>query len=281
MSIIKMKKVAVIGLDTVKEKLISDLMELGVVQITDQGQKLTEDDRWKELGKRDGDEEMVSAMDLKINRASLALETLEKYSTEKSPLFFTRRAMKRADFAKTLEGQEQIYKDIDRVLALKEDVHKLKEAINKKNAELSSIKPWVVYDVPLEVTETKYTSINLGVVPSAADMDVLTGRVYDGREAVGLKEVSRDRDLIYLVAITLKEEQEDVLSILKQHGYTPVPFAGFTGTAEANRDRIIKEIQETEAKCGEVEKEISTLSGLKSGIECLYDEMVMERDLEK
>lgn len=281
MSIIKMKKVAVIGLDTVKEKLISDLMELGVVQITDQGQKLTEDDRWKELGKKDGDEDLVSAMDLKINRTSLALETLEKYSTEKSPLFFTRRAMKRADFAKTLEGREEISRDIEQVLSLKENLHKLKEAVNKKNAELSSIKPWVVYDAPLEVTETRYTAVNLGVVPSAADMETLSQRVYDGRDAVFLKEVYRDRDLIYLAVITLKEEQEDVLTILKQHGYTPVPFAGFRGTAEENKNRIMKEIQETEEKCREVEKKIASLSGLKSGIECVYDELVMERDLEK
>ena len=68
MSIIRMKKVAVIGLDTVKEKLISDLMEAGVVQITDQGQRLTEDEGWKNLAVRDGDESRVTALDAEINR---------------------------------------------------------------------------------------------------------------------------------------------------------------------------------------------------------------------
>ena len=34
MSIVKMKKAAVIGLDTEKESLIADLMDLGVMQIT-------------------------------------------------------------------------------------------------------------------------------------------------------------------------------------------------------------------------------------------------------
>jgi len=33
-SIVKMKKAAVIGLDTEKESLIADLMDLGVMQIT-------------------------------------------------------------------------------------------------------------------------------------------------------------------------------------------------------------------------------------------------------
>ncbi len=60
MSIIKMKKVAVIGLDTVKEKLISELMEAGVMQITDQGQRLTEEETWKDLGVKDGDDNKVT-----------------------------------------------------------------------------------------------------------------------------------------------------------------------------------------------------------------------------
>lgn len=259
MSIISMKKVAVIGLDTVKENLISDLMELGVVQITDQGQRLAEDDQWKDLGMKDGNETAVAELDRDINQASLALETLEKYSTAKSPLFVTRRAIKEAEFARTLEGREAIYKDVDTVLALKEKVHKLKEVINKKNADLSAIKPWANYDLPLEISKTRHTTINLGVVPSASDMEALNKRVFDGRDAVTLKEVYRDRDLIYLVAITMKEDQEDVLSILKQYGYTSVSFNDFTGTATENNDRIIKEIQETEKTCTEIEKEISAL----------------------
>lgn len=281
MSIIKMKKVAVIGIDTVKEKLISELMEAGAVQITDQGQKLTEDERWKELGRKDGNEEVAAALDLKLNKASLALETIEQYSREKSPLFTTRRAMKEADFEKNLEQRGQIEENIEQVLSLKEQVHKLHEAINKMNSDLSAIKPWAVYDLPLELTETKYTTVNLGVVPSAADMDALTARVFDGREELSLKEIYRDRDLIYIVVIALKEETETVLDILKQHGYTPVPFAGFVGTAEENRDRIVKEIQETEAQCRALEQEISQLTGLKQGIECLYDELIIERDRER
>lgn len=281
MSIIKMKKVAVIGLDTVKEKLISQLMEAGVVQITDQGQRITEEETWKDLGVRDGDENLVTSLDAEINRISLALDTLEKYSVEKSPLFKTRRAMKKAEFAKTLEGREKIYSDVDHVLGLNDDMHKLREKINKKNADLSAINPWVIYDLPLEIDETRYTNINLGVVPSTVDVGKLTERVSEGREAVELREIDRDKDLIYLIIITMKDDQEEVLTILKQHGYTPTPFKGFTGTAAENRERIIKEIQETEEKCRQVEKEISTLYKLKYGIECMYDQVVIERDRER
>ena len=84
-----MKRLAVIGLDTAKDKLISDLMELGVVQITDQSVRITDDEAWRNLASKDGDEGQVAVLDAEINRASLALETLETYSTGKNPLFKT------------------------------------------------------------------------------------------------------------------------------------------------------------------------------------------------
>lgn len=212
---------------------------------------------------------------------SIALDTLEKYSTAKSPLFFTRRAMKKSAFAETVKGREKLFDDAGEVLKRNDELHKLRERINKKQADLAAVSPWVVFDLPLELEETRYTTVNLGVVPAAADVNAIDERVHDGRDAVALTEVGRDKDLIYLVAVTMKEDQEDVLSILKQHGYTPTPFKGWTGTAAENKERILAEIQETENRCVQVEKEISDLEGLKDGIECLYDELVIERDREK
>ena len=47
--------------------------------------------------------------------------------------------MKKAEFVKTLADQGEIYKDIDHVLGLNDNIHKLREQINKKNADLSAI----------------------------------------------------------------------------------------------------------------------------------------------
>lgn len=276
-----MKKLAVIGLDTVKEDLISELMDAGALQLTDQAQRLTEDDGWKELGVRDGDESAVAKLDQEINRVSAALETLERYSTAKKPLFATRRAVKKAEFAATLSGREQIGKDIDQVMELSEELHGLRDSINKRQAELSSLNPWIEYDIPLEVKETGRTVIDLGVVPSAADMDSLMQKISEERDAVDVREIGRDRDLIYLVSIALKEEQEEVLNVLKQFGYTPVTFSEMTGLAAENRERITREISEAEESCRQVEGKIAELDPLKFGIQCVHDQLVIDRDREK
>ena len=46
-------------------------------------------------------------------------------------------------------------------------------------------------------------------------METLKQKVYDGREAVELREVGRDKDLIYLVVIAMKEQEDEVVTILK------------------------------------------------------------------
>ncbi len=281
MSIISMKKVAVIGLDTVKETLISDLMEAGAVQITDQAQRLVEDEAFQGLGTRDGNEDEVAALDQEINRISVALETLEKYATAKSPLFFTRRAMKRSEFAKAMEDREKLISDAEKVLRLNDELHRLKESINKKNADLAAVKPWVIYDLPLELEETKSTTINLGVVPATVDVAALAEKLHQGRDTLFLAEAGRDKDLVYLLVIAMKEDQEEPMTILKQYGYTPTPFKDWIGTAAENKERIEREIKEAEERCGQVEKEIDGLYGLKAGIECLHDQLIMERDHEK
>ncbi|MEI3518276.1 MAG: hypothetical protein V8R14_02125 [Clostridia bacterium] len=77
-SIIDMKRIAVIGLDTVKEDLISDLMEIGVVEITDTGNSISENESADHALIKDGAEERVSTLDLHISRVSQALEVIEQ-----------------------------------------------------------------------------------------------------------------------------------------------------------------------------------------------------------
>ncbi|MEG1566824.1 MAG: V-type ATP synthase subunit I [Anaerovoracaceae bacterium] len=280
MSIIKMKKVAVIGLDTTKEKLISDLMEIGVVEITDQSLQLA-DDKWKLLGSRDGDEDKIAALESQINRVSLALETLERYSIEKSPLFKTRKAMKMEEFSNRLGDQAKIYKNIDYVLSLNDKIHQYKEQINKFNADLGSVTPWVSYDLPLEIEGTKNTFITLGVVPSTVEIQNLISQAETQAAETSIMEVNRDKDLIYVAAITMVQNHEEVLNTMKQLGFSPTPFKGMKGTASEIKENLIEKIQQAQKECLEVETEISTLSEMRHGIECVFDQLTIGRDKEK
>lgn len=276
-----MQKVAAIGLDTIKENLISELMDLGVVEVTNQAQKLVELEEWQGLAEKDGNEIKATALDAELNRVSLALETLEKHSTAKAPLFSTRRSVVREDYDKVLEDREAIYGEMELVLALNEELNRNREEINKRTSDLASLKPWLVYDAPLDELRTGKTSIALGILPTTVVLEDIKASVTEISEASELIEVGRDKDLIYVVVISMTEDQEDVQAALKQRGFTPVPLEGMKGTALENEERIIKEIAELEAHGKEIEKRIDDKYDSKERIECLHDQIAMERDHEK
>ncbi len=280
-SVISMKKVHVIGLDTVKEDLISQLIHLGCVQINDEGSRLN-DERWAAVARRDGDEEKVVEMDALSNRVGIAIKAIEDTRDVKAPLFATRRSIGLTEFNDIVSKRETILKDVDEVLELNERQHSLQEKINKANTDLVMLGPWQDYDIPLEVNGTRYTDVDTGFVPITCDLEELYNAVLKDNEYTVMREVSRDEEMIYLVIISTKREVDyDIISFLKQWGYTRMPFEGLRGTARENTERIQTEIKTMEKELAHIRKTLADHSFLLFDFQCLRDELDMERDRER
>ncbi len=273
-----MKKIGIIGLDTAKEDLISKLMQLEAVQIDDVTTHLTEED-WAGLGERDGDDDRSVSLDAYANRVGIAIDTLEENSTTKKPMFNTRKEMGSKEFGRIMENRRSIEENVDYILSLNDDLHAIQEKINKDNTDLIMLGPWLEYDLPLDLKETKCTDIDLGIVPVTVDIEELRNAVMEENENTIMKEIGRDREMIYLVIISTKRgENDDFVNFLKLWGYTPMPFDGMKGTALENKERIEKEIKDLSARQEALKKEISEKEYMLPEIKCLKDEISMERD---
>ena len=140
MSIINMQRIAVIGLDTEKEKLMNQLMDFGAVELTDQSAKLSEE-IWADNTSVDEDREKVSAIEAKLNRAEQSLEVIEKYGDIKHPLFKTRRSVKKSQMGRMLADESTNEKNVDYILGLNERIHSLNEKLNKLNQDTAFLNP--------------------------------------------------------------------------------------------------------------------------------------------
>lgn len=281
MSIVNMKKLAVIGLDTSKEDLISKLMNLEAVQINDAG-SISGNGEEVQIGTRDGDDDKVIALDAMVNRVGIAIDTLEAENTAKKPFFKTRREMGVKEFEHTMERREEIESNVEYILRLNDRLHELQEKINRCNTDLTMIGPWLEYDLPLEKDGTRCTDIDLGFIPVTVDYQELYDAVMEENEFTIMREINRDREMIYLVIISTKREVEhDIISFLKQWGYTPMPFEGFKGTPLENKERIEAEIRRMEEESETLRTEIAEHSNMIPDIQCLEDALIMERDRER
>ncbi|MGN0709321.1 MAG: hypothetical protein ACI4LM_03650, partial [Anaerovoracaceae bacterium] len=231
MSIVSMEKLAVIGLKSEKERLLPKLMDLGMVEITDQTSML-DDDEWKNLAKPDGDEEAAAALESEINGVEQAVELIKEYGTAKEPLIFTRRAVKKSDFRKVMARREEISGKVAEISDLGEKIHSLNDRLNRNNSDIASMTPWERYDLPLDVSRTERTFIDAGVVPSSTDMGSMKEAIDAEGVSASVTEVNRDKDMIYVSVISIDSDHAKVSDKLKEYGFTPAQFLGRPGTVK-------------------------------------------------
>lgn len=276
-----MEKLAVIGMDAAKEDLLADLMDLGVVEITEQTDALREGDIPEGVVSLDGDEDTVAGLDAGIARIGTALNLLHKHGREKQPLFITRRKIRKSEFDKVLSRRGEILENVNHLMSVNKKLRIRKEKMNKAALELKTLEAWSRYDMPLEIRETRQVRFELGVVPATVNVDDLREAVAKVSDSASIETVNRDKDMIYIFTADLKTEHGDVVTVLKQWGYTPAPFENHTGTVAENRKRFEKEIAAGRKEIKALEADIAKCEHMKNNIECLQDQMIIERDREK
>ncbi|MFJ6959961.1 MAG: V-type ATP synthase subunit I, partial [Ligilactobacillus ruminis] len=239
MSIIRMQKVAVLGLDADKKRLMSELMDLGVVELTDCSAMSGEDFRNVNLT-QDGAPETVELFEKKVFDAAQALEVLEKYGEIKEPLFHTRRRAK-----------------IDKLLNLAEKIKNASDRINRMESDTAMLTPWKSFDLSLAERGTQTTDITLGVIPKtdfrsfSEVTEKLQSASAEGENAEAMqycmiKQVSEDKDYMYAALVTGKEETKAVMMQLREIGFSELNLSAFAGTADENLKQLNKEKQEAE-----------------------------------
>ena len=202
MSIVKMQRIAVLGLEHDKKRLISELMKLGVVELTEQkpedfgeseGIGLTQDSVPKDA------EEFAA----KVAKATQALEALSKFGQLKEPLIFTRRRVKSSHMKEVEAAQEKMYCEIEEILKLEEAVKEAENRINRASASVMMLRPWQGLDIDLGKMHTKTADITLGVLPKTevksfeeAMALIKNSGADESFSFADLKQVSDEKDFI-------------------------------------------------------------------------------------
>ena len=272
-----MQKIAVIGLDKQKESIMGKLMDFGAVELVDQKSKLAEQS-WNDLVTLDDSHIKAAELDAKLSQAESVLRFLEKYDTSKEPLFKTRRAMK-ASAVRNFD-REQAEKEIETALNLEERLRETNEKINKLDQDEILITPWLGYATPLEMIKTPKAIIHEGVVPQTVNMTELINDLEDFGGIV-VKLINSDKDLNYIAFICLISQEEQIMSLLKQKGFSESYFKGLKGTAAENLKRIRREKEELAAVIKDIEKEAADRAPLRKTIENYCDVIAIDAEKEK
>ena len=215
MSIVRMKRLRLIAMTGQRRALMSDLLRLGCVEITEPEAQLA-DPEWTVLLGRSGSD--LSAVKADSAALSAALDALQKYAPVKSGLFPRRKGITETAFfdpdaaARALECAREIGADtaeIGQILSRK----------NQLSAQRESLLPWRTLPLDLSLRETAELSVVLGVCPIGADVALLQRELQDAVPLAELSEVSSDKQQHYLLLLAHQSALEAALDALKPHSF--------------------------------------------------------------
>ena len=280
MAIIKMQKVAVIGLDKVKNDLIAQLMDLEAVELTDQTDKLT-DEFWAENAVQDGGLEDAAYLEAKIVRSTQALDIVDQYGGLKSPLFKTRRVLSRQEAAAIPSREIETEDLIAKLIGLNEGLRSRRDEMNRIDLDSVMLQPWQAYDVPLDGSSTEKMTTVMGVLPQAFAVSQVEEAVANVTDLYVLKQVNEDKAMRYLAILLPKEYEEAALAELKDAGFQHLDMSAFKGTVCENIEANTKRRGQLQAEMDSILSEIAALSHNKDYIEDYQDLLTVELDKQR
>lgn len=281
MAIVEMSKLSVICLNSRKKKFIKELMDLGVVEIS-KPMSGSEENVIPEGTFLANNSAEVSHLDAQIAAYGAAIDILDSYYDGKKSLFNTRKEVTEENFIRNVEQNESYVKEIaEKISVLQKKINDNKAEINRLSILIKGLEPWRDFDLPLENTGTKTSTIFTGVVPIKTNTDNLLNAVLEEAPSAVIQKVSSDKIQNYLCFICLKEEKPKVLETLRQFSFTSVVLNDNSGTAA----EAISKYEKTTARLNEeIELSVSELKELSKDIEkieYIYDDLLIKRDRAK
>jgi V/A-type H+-transporting ATPase subunit I len=272
MSIVKMKRLRLIGLRSEQDELLARLLHLGCVEVTETDDKLA-DPRWADLLKR----ETASLGDAKAQANALngALEALRKYAPEKSGLFVKRSDISEAEFLSARAREAAL----DTASQINQRVQSIAQSYTQENrasARRAGLVPWSGLDLPLEVTETEATKLTYFTLPAAAVVGEIQTALAQAAPMAELIQAGSDKELQYFLLVCHKQQQQQAMDALKPFSVSTVSFKDFTGTPAENIKNIDRELARLTREREDLAKEIAGYSGERKALQISLDRVNQE-----
>ena len=255
MSIVKMKRLRLIGMQSERESMLRQLQHLGCVEIDEPGDRKDDPD-WASLTRPDTGA-LNEARDARSSVEN-ALKALKKYGPKQKGGLLTPRPV-------ITEGElfdDGAYRtglaDAGQLVALERKISALYAEQNKLRTQKLALAPWLALDIPLENASTAEVAVSFGTVAASTDLDAMDRALGAVTDLYELMRAGADNELKYLVFLCHRSAEEDCQAVLKEYGFSRAALRGWTGTAAENDKRLdeqmadaARELESTIAQVGE------------------------------
>ncbi len=270
-----MKKLTLVGLHDDRHRILSRLMELGVLDISD-----TEiNPEIEHLFKKEVDSDDIKELEGKIHTLEGAISVLRPFDKRKKPLFKVRKDMNHHDFSAVILRRHEVLAEASRINRIRTELLGIKSDINKYNSSIIQLNSWNALSIPVESTDTLRTEIWKGMLPAAADTEAILKSIDEEELACSIEITGSDNDQTYITVYVHNDDAQKVSSILKRNGFSNVNFPGLRGSVSENISLMEEKIGENQKEIAGIEENLAELSLHLDEIETVYDYYSIRKDI--
>ncbi|MDR2665714.1 MAG: V-type ATP synthase subunit I [Oscillospiraceae bacterium] len=253
MAIVKMKKLRLIVMRSQRDALMRDLNLLGCVEVTQpDGSRGEEELPGMPVREEDAGAESRRAQGAALRRA---IDVLNRYAPEKTPMFASMREMSADDF---FAGRDE-----ERLFALAAEIDEADSRLRRLDAEeirllgyIESLSPWESHKLPLDCEGTKTTGLLLGAVPVSTDLEALDAAMADAAPLCEVFRVSSGREQHCLCAMFARDSRQEVADVLRSRGFVAASHKGVNATAAQAISKTREELEQLSAEREELRAKI-------------------------
>ena len=222
MAILKMKRLRLMLHRSRKEALLRELTRLGCVELCEIGEELKDTALTRESSG-------LMAQRSRQSQLEHAVNLLDKYAPEKSPLLSAKPEMKDTVFLDD-EGLEEALRLSEALREKDDQVRRIAAEESRQRGLIEALQPWQGLDLPLECESTGTCRVVLGTIPGKISLQEASSALADAADEAELFPVSEDKSAHYVLLLCRKEQLAAAQEALRAYAFTAVSFSGLSGT---------------------------------------------------
>ncbi len=273
MAVIKMNKIAVLGLNEERSALLKALLKFGVLEID---QKEPEEDHGYKTYNLSVLSDLSSIED-SISEIDGAIDILSRFAPVKKPLISARRLVSEADYNEIIKEKDSLMNQANQINSAYNDLEKLKVEENNLNSQLASVEPWLGLDIPLEQSNTRYTFFYTGSLPSRIDIKAVKDNLSTEFPESELLLVKSDNNMHYTVVFGAKAYESEILELLRKWEFNRISIREGNGTANERKIKIKNDIKSLENEREKKRALIIEYAAKRNELETLSDAFQAEK----
>lgn len=272
MSIVKMRRIRLIGLLSEQDELVHQMLLRNCVEVSEVG---------------DGEENaliLAKAVDSRLNELrseqvaiGSAIKILDQYAPAKTGLFPIRKNITTDELFRS-ENSNEARNAADKIIQIDREITGLFSSVSHAKSEMESLALWERLDIPMGFSGTKETTVMLGSFSSGIDKEEIEGALSEKAPLSYIEWAGNSREQQCAMLICHNSVINQAVETIRDLGFSQISV-DTQDTASYRLKELHQQIENINTKITDLKVEIGAYADMRDDLKLFYD--YLEQDISK